>query len=783
MTRSFLQLIAINLLIVLAIPSHSQTGTSPDFQSWARMVERAESVIETAAASNSALAVLRTDLANWRQEFTANQLPLKIQIDQLNARLKALGEPIEGEAEDSQLAILRDEVRAKLLEKEKPFRIAEDAIQTATGLIRQINSIENERIRLARATRGPTPFNPVNWLTVFGLTGEYFSALVKALDASWDELAIRQQFLQSLPLALMWLILGGFSLSLARRYVYRWAGGFSKKHEGLSGRGGGFSALLADVVLPAVGIAMIVESADSIRLINYFNEDLVNGAALAGLMVFFARWLAKALFSSNGLELVSSRLGSDWSLSAKRSVIWLGWAVALHSVIKGLQFNTDASPAYTVMMGFPALLVVAILVFQLSRRLSEHLAALAKSDDQRPFSDTVLSGIMIIARAAVVIGVVLAVIGYGVAGDYLVFPVVYSLALLGAFFALEAIITGLISELAARGVFLATRIKIGLVRVLVGLVLFLLALPIVALAWGATVPDIVGAWQLAREGLPIGSQRVTITDVVRFVVIFAAGAVLTALIQSILQRSVLPNTELSSGAQRALITGLGYVGVTLAGIAAVSMTHFDFTNLAIVAGALSVGIGFGLQTIVSNFVSGIILLVERPINVGDWVEVGGVSGFVRNVSVRSTHIETFDRARVILPNSDLIAGKVTNWTLDNRRGRIILPVGVAYDSDTHRVQDILMEIADQHPAVLREPPPSAVFMRFGADALEFELRVILGDVNHILSARSELNFAIAERFQKEGISIPFPQRDLWLRNSSEEFFGKSLERQEKDQKE
>ena len=361
----------------------------------------------------------------------------------------------------------------------------------------------------------------------------------------------------------------------------------------------------------------------------------------------------------------------------------------------------------------------------------------------------------------------------GVAGLFvlaraLVFSSILTLALIGFVIVLQVVISSMVSSAIRRAGGGATRDRSGLVHVSTGIVLFAAALPELAVIWGATDKELSDIWAQLLSGVKVGGQQFTFYNLLTLVAVFAAGYAATRLVQRILAGSVLPDTDLDVGTQRAVTTGVGYVGVILAVVVGISAAGLDLTNLAIVAGALSVGIGFGLQAVVSNFVSGIILLIERPINVGDWIQTGGVSGTVKRISVRSTVIETFDRAAVVVPNTDLMSGQVVNWTLTNRICRTIVPVGVAYGTDTGRVRELLMEIASEHPAVLKDPAPSVMLMNFGSDALEFELRAILNDTDQILRAKSDLNFAIAERFEQEGITIPFPQRDVWIRNSDDD---------------
>jgi small-conductance mechanosensitive channel len=235
-------------------------------------------------------------------------------------------------------------------------------------------------------------------------------------------------------------------------------------------------------------------------------------------------------------------------------------------------------------------------------------------------------------------------------------------------------------------------------------------------------------------------------------------------------------TTMGQGARDALVTIVGYVMFIVALLAGMSAAGFDFGNIAIIAGALSVGIGFGLQNIVNNFVSGLIILFERPIRKGDWIVVGGTEGVVKDIQIRSTRIETFDRADVIVPNSELISNQVTNWVLSSSSGRAIIPVGVAYGTDTEKVRDILMSVAEENEDVAKTryvPEPRVLFREFGDSSLNFELRVFLHNVDSRLSVISDLNFAIDKAFREQGIEIPFPQRDLHVKNLPENFLQKN----------
>jgi small-conductance mechanosensitive channel len=295
------------------------------------------------------------------------------------------------------------------------------------------------------------------------------------------------------------------------------------------------------------------------------------------------------------------------------------------------------------------------------------------------------------------------------------------------------------------------------VRALLDAALIVWGVVLMLIVWGVPADDLSRLSGKALTGFEIGSVTISITDIVTSLVVFALVLGITRVLQRALSDRVLPETHLAVGVQHSLAAGFGYVGIILAIALTLSTLGIDLSNIALIAGALSVGIGFGLQNVVNNFVSGLILLIERPIQVGDWVVVGTNEGRVKRISVRATEIETFQRASVIVPNAELLSNSVTNWTHKNNLGRVEIAVGVAYGSDTEKVRDILLECAKECDEVLAFPEPFVLFLDFGNSSLNFELRCYVGDVIRRLRVATEIRYMIDRRFREESVEIPFPQ--------------------------
>jgi small-conductance mechanosensitive channel len=234
--------------------------------------------------------------------------------------------------------------------------------------------------------------------------------------------------------------------------------------------------------------------------------------------------------------------------------------------------------------------------------------------------------------------------------------------------------------------------------------------------------------------------------------------------QAFIESQIFHNKRIDRGVRDAVKKLIHYALILIGFLVAMSMAGIDLKNFTILAGAFGIGIGFGLQDIVNNFVSGLVLLFERPVKVGDTVNVGENWGVIKKIGMRSTVVETLDLSEIIVPNSQMVSEKVTNWTLSSNISRIVIPVGVKYGTDMKQVLTILEKVANEHPDVVDTPPSSAIFTTFGDSSLNFELRAWITDVKIRFKVRSDLGVAIAEKLHTAGIEIPFPQRDLHLRS-------------------
>lgn len=493
------------------------------------------------------------------------------------------------------------------------------------------------------------------------------------------------------------------------------------------------------------------------------------------VIVFTVGALASAVFAPRAPQW---RLIAISDAAAERLcglVILLAAVYSLSSLLYVITRLVQAPFALTIAVALPSSLLLAGLVVALLR------TPIDRGKDAAP--SKLVKPVRMAAWAIVAAIVVSALAGYLPLARFLAQQLVVTGSILAVVYLLllwvDGFSQGLSDDGAGAGAWLkkaagleaARREQLALpISLLLKFAVLVLAVPLIMLQWGYSWPDIREWYRQLFFGFHIGSTEVTFGALLASIIVFGVGYAAARLFQGWLDAQVLLPAGISGGVRNSIRTGVGYVGILVAALVAISYAGFNLSSIAIVAGALSVGIGFGLQNLVNNFVSGLILLAERPIRVGDLVVVGGEEGYVRKISVRSTEIETFDRANVLIPNSYFIAEKVKNWTFRNNIRRLALPLGVAYGSDPHQVRAVLMKVAQDNADVLTAPAPFVMLDDFATSSLNFTLYAYVGDISKAGSVRTELGIAVLGAFKEAGIVIPFGQPDAtqlkldWLRD-------------------
>lgn len=767
----FAWLLPLALVVILFAPGGSpllaQTTDSREGEV-RTLIARAEKILQSQESTPlETLKELRQQLATLRD--TSQDLVEQGSVEglTLRARLESLGPlPGEGLSESEEIADRRTELLAELGKVEEPIRMANEVLQQSEVLIREIDQQIRNRQTQVLLHRFPSPLFPTVWLTAATELSEYNGHLVKQGRRSLEQPGETARLKENLPTMLVLALFGLAVLLVGRPLILR-----RLEQIATDSRWSRWLLVvmknLSRLALPALGVAPFLLIVKLLQVDAFFVPAMT--LSLMAAVVIAASWLGHTIFAPANREERLLPLADHSARSGFRLCLGLGVVLALELLVEAMGQNYFFARETISVLLTPLILYSCLLLWQMGRLLLASTRNIASSDqadtdgERQSLDSGFLAMLSRVMQGAALVVPVFALLGFSKFSQEAVDAIVLTVVLLGLALLLYNVIVKVFQALLATGQ-QEERKPLSLLPVCVICLLAIAFAPLLAMAWGASPADLGEIWRLLTDGVQLGEIRLSLDMVVTLVIIFTIGVFLTRWLQRLLRVSVLPRTKLDRGAQTALVTGISYIGLTLTALIAVSSVGLNLSNLAVVAGALSVGIGFGLQTIVSNFVSGIILLVERPIKEGDWIEVSGYSGVVRKISVRSTRIETFDRHDVILPNSDLISGTVKNMTLSSLTGRLIVPVGVAYGSDLEKTREVLLQAARDHHSVYSYPAATVLFTGLGESSLDFELRCFLRDIGEILVVKSDLLFAIYGGLRREGIEIPFPQRDINLRD-------------------
>lgn len=548
---------------------------------------------------------------------------------------------------------------------------------------------------------------------------------------------------------------------------------------------------LGNVVLPVVSIVglyvVFLKSAApspdvyqmvwilTFTLCQYF---LIIGLSAAALSPKFPNWRISRFTNASAVSLYRGiRLFASLVVVLNLAWIPLAGPQGTRPLVNVLVMDVAQGPLLTV-FGALAVLIVAGSMLNILRR-SNWIFVHVDEEDQSTTSEPskLVRGLFMVANLGLVVSIVAALIGYVNLGVFLSQRIVWSLLLVSFAYLLRAFIDGLCGQLAGEDSEISPLLsntlaytRSGAARLMfwvmlaVDVVVSVSVIVLLMLIWGVHATDILNVAAKLFYGISIGDYTLSLIDIGVALGLFVLLFIGIRLFQGFLSNRVLAETIPDVGVRDALTTGIGYAGVIVAAIIAISSLGLELSQLAIILGALSVGIGFGLQNVVNNFVSGLILLLQRPIKAGDWIVVGQHEGYVKKINVVATEIQTFDNAELIVPNSQLVSSEVVNWTHKSTVARVVISVGVSYDSEPRRVHDVLLACAENADDVMNTPAPTVVLREFGDSSLVFELRLFIRQADYMLLIGSELRHAITDAFHKEGIVIPYPQRDIHIKS-------------------
>lgn len=756
--------LVVALFLALTLPAVAQDPQAPDYNAWNKLADQAEQILQSDQANDKRLQTIRDSVVEWRERLKQAQGINATRIATLKDQINALGPPpAEGQTESDDIAARRKELNEQLSTLQAPGLQAVEAYGRADGIVTQIDQTIRQRQAHALIRKTPSPLNPANWGPAMVEAANVGRQIYAEARSRWDDIGGLSGFTDRLPLVGGFLLVALILLTRGRHWIDSLPSRLSARAGERSRAALVFGVSLGQIAIPLIGVMLAAATLIATDLFDDWGMPLLRSVPASGLSFFGGIWLARRLFPEEGTAGEAPLpMNEAQRRQARFRATLLAMSLALHQLIarsvlplSGFNSDNDANTvperlgeASAGVWHFLLILFGAFCLFQLAnllRRLKP-----SEVSDAPDYRVRIVAFLGAMARIVALAAPLAAAVGYVTAANAALWSSVMTLGLVGLLIVLQDFIGDLYAM--AKGGGAAARD--ALMPALIGFALVLASLPLFALIWGARVSDLAEAWTRTQQGFSLGGVTLSPMAILTFVLVFAVGYFLTNFIQGAFRSSILPKTRLDRGGQNAVVSMIGYGGLGLAALLAITAAGINLTSLAVVAGALSVGIGFGMQQVVSNFVSGIILLVERPIAVGDWIEVGGQQGVVKKMAVRATQIQTFDRTQIIVPNSNLITQPVTNWTRGSLQGRIIVPITVGVGSDGRMVAALLRDIAEDQPTVLVNPAPAVLLRSITPTGQNYELRAMLSDINAGVSVVSEINHQILERFAAAGIVLP-----------------------------